>query len=98
MKAAADSLNNYDECMAIKNNSELREVIHTKASVCGEYVQGAKAHFSIPSHLMRNAKVRPSKMTPWAAVKASRMAAASNFLVALGIDQSFHVFSNYLII
>ena len=61
MKAAADSLNNYDECMAIKNNSELREVIHTKASVCGEYVQGAKAHFSIPSHLMRNAKVRPLK-------------------------------------
>ena len=39
MKAAADSLNNYDECMAIKNNSELREVIHTE--VCGEYVQGA---------------------------------------------------------
>lgn len=83
MKAAADSLNNYEECMAIKNNSELREVIHTNM-------------WWIPSHLMRNAKVRPSKMTPWAAVKASRMAAASNFLVALGIDQSFHVFSNYL--
>ena len=67
----------------------------TRIVFYGEYVQGRKAHFShfsIPSHLMRNAKVRPSKMTPWAAVKASRMAAASNFLVALGIDAMIQSF------
>lgn len=57
MKAAADSLNNYDECMAIKNNSELREVIfviHTKASVCGEYVQGASPDAQRQGETLKN--------------------------------------------